>query len=232
MTRLRSFSLALAALLLVIAGTPPAAAVCTPNICYIDLGAGGGVICNLATYTITVAPQPFPANDPATACNETLFQSAVVTANIPNDCAGVVVWVEYAGQPEGWTVNIGDSITNDGFGGDAGTLPAGQNAEVQVLDENLSLFTAATVPAEVRRIAFQHLGLTDGTLKFLVRNQFLSWGQPYSSAEADVLERLFFLPNPPAAGENRTLHVGLNRSINNPGRDGCGARRAVLILQP
>lgn len=231
MKRFCGRTLALAGLAVLAFAAQPAAAQCTQFLCYVDLGAGGGFICPAPGGIYAVSQVQTVPDSAATTCDDDRFQSALVTINVPTACRGVAVWLEYDGQPEGWTVNIGDSATNDGFGGDAGSLPNGQNAEVQILDENLSLYSNALNPP-LDRLAFQHLALTDGSVKFVVRNQFLSWGQPHSAFESLALEKLFVLPAAPAAGENRTLYVGLNRSIGNPGRNGCGARRAVFILQP
>lgn len=221
----RHLPLAAAALLAVLVAGP-AAAQCIPFICYVDLNIGGGTTCPQISVFTSVTTHPA-----ATTCTGGSFQSALVEVEVPADCAGIAVWVEYQGDPQGWTVNIGDSETNDGFGGDAGTLPAGQNAEVQVLDEILTVFNAADNPADVDTLATQHLALRDGALNFVVEDQYLSWGQQYTALQTPDLERLFFLPSGPVAPENRTLYVGFNRTINNPGRIGCGARRGVIHLR-
>jgi hypothetical protein len=216
--------LLLAAVLLTGLVATPAAAQCIPFLCYVDLNPGGGAICPQASTFTDVSIQQ---NGAATTCTDG-FQSAVVEVQVPEACSAVHVWVEYHGDPQGWTVNIGDSATNDGFGGDAGTLPAGQNAEVQVLDEILTVFNAADNPSDVDALATQHLALRDGALNFVVQDQYLSWGQQYTALQTPDLERLFFLPPNPAAPANRTIYVGLNRTIANPARNGCGARRALI----
>lgn len=233
MKRTRILTLALAAIPLLAPAAQPAAAACVPLLCYVDLGAGGGQICHPAAYTFgpsNPADQTIANPD----CTGTPARSAVVEVRVPSDCTGVAVWVEYDGEPKGWTVNVGDSPTNNGFGGDSGTPPTGQNAEVQILENTLSLYSAADNPDDVKQLALQHLALQDGSIRFEVKDQSVSWGQPYS-AVATPDERLFFLPANPAAPENRTLYVGLNRVVapvtGRAGRDGCGARRALLILQ-
>ena len=159
--------------------------------------------------------------------------AAVVQVNVPLGCSGIKVLVDYDGEPEGWTVDIGDSETNNGFAGDGGSLPPGQNAEVQILDSTLSVFHAGAAPP-IDEVAHAQLALQDGAIKFVVENQFLSWGNPYSYLDAhQVLNNLFFLPDPVGAGENRTLYVALNRVIypatgQDTARNGCGARHAII----
>jgi len=163
------------------------------------------------------------------------LQSAVVKVNVPEGCSGVSGWVEYEGVPEGWTLNIGDSLTNNGFGGDSGTLPAGQNAELQILNEELTVFGAISAPPNDRQI-LQTLALKDGGLRVNVKDQFVSWSQGYTELATPEHDRLFFLPEDPGEGEDRTLYVGLNRVIHpfgaaNGNRNGCGLRRALLTIR-
>lgn len=215
-----------AAVLLAVLVAAPAAAQCNQFLCYVDLDAGGGTICpNPAIFEVVAN------SGAATTCTDGTFRAAVVKVDVPAECTGVAVWLEYQGIPQGWTVNIGDSQTNDGFGGDAGTLPAGQNAEVEVLDELVRVWSAADNPTDVDALLTQHLALRDGALKFVVQNQHLSWGQQYTALDTPDLERLFFLPSTPVAPENRTIWVGLNRTVNNASRNGCGARRALIHVQ-
>ena len=214
----------------------PAGAQCVPYICYVDLGPSPAFICpNSAVY-----PPAGRRSDPIVitqdnpGCDVNFWKAAVVQVNVPPECSGVTVWVEYAGTPIGWSVDIGDSDTNNGFGGDAGSLPLGQNAEVQILNETLGVYTAADNPGGVDTIASQHLALRDGALKFVVKDQFVSWGNPYSALSTPQLDQLFFLPT--GGTGNRTLYVGLNRVISpvngqNLSRNGCGARHAILFVQ-
>lgn len=229
----------LAAVLLCLAAAPPAQAqlpACQPYICYVDLGPSPSFICpNSAVYPpagrrsdpiVTTADNP--------GCDVSFWKAAVVQVDVPPECSGVTVWVEYAGTPEGWTVNIGDSDTNNGFGGDGGSLPSGQNAEVQILNQVLSAYSAADDPTGVDTIASHQLALRDGAVKFVVKDQFVSWGQPYSALSTPQLDQLFFLPTDGTG--NRTIYVGLNRVIspvNGPSgfRNGCGARHAILFVQ-
>lgn len=226
----------LAALLLGLSGVAPVEAQgCIPFICYVDLGPSPAFICPEATVYPSAGRRLDPIVNTSVnpGCDVNFWKAAVVQVNVPAGCTGVTVLVEYAGVPEGFTVNIGDSETNDGFAGDAGSLPIGQNAELQVLHENLTVYSNAAAPP-VDTLAVQHLALQDGALKFVVKDQSVSWGNPYSVLATPSLQKLFFLP-PPGTG-NRTVYVGLNRVIspvNGPNgfRNGCGARHAIMWVQ-
>lgn len=227
---------ALAAVLLCLITAPPVEAQqCIPFICYVDLGPNPAFICPNST----VYPPAGRRSDPVVitefnpGCDVSFWKAAVVQVNVPPECSGLTVWLEYAGTPQGWTAHIGDSPTNDGFAGDAGSLPLGENAEVQILHETLSAYSNATQPP-VDRLAFQDMSLTDGSVKFVVKDQFVSWGQPYSAFSTPSLKKLFFLPTDGSG--NRTLYVGLNRVVApadgpNGSRNGCGARHAILLVQ-
>ena len=198
---------------------------CQNRLCYLDLKTGAA-ICN-PVFSATTQPIVIGPNNPN--CDDTFWHAGLVKVEVPPECDGVAVWLDYVGEPEGWTLNIGDSATNNGFGGDAGTFPAGQNAEVQILDQTLSVFNAASVPEEVDQIALERLTLEDGGFKLVAEDQFLSWGQPYGEVKTPNLGRMFFLS---PQDDNRTLYVGVNRVIAaNTDRFGCGVRHAFIFVQ-
>lgn len=209
----------------------PAQAQCPPFLCYLDLASGTSICPNTTIYS-NIQSHPIVVGMDNPSCDAMFWKAMLVQVNLPQGCTGVTVWVEYAGQPEGWTLNIGDSETNNGFAGDSGSFPVGQNAEVQILDENMSIYSAAAMPP-VDRLVFERLALTDGAVKFVVKDQFVSWGQPYGVLETPSLGKLFFLgPN----NDNRTVFVGLNRVVapingQATSRNGCGARHALLFTQ-
>lgn len=235
----------IAALALLALGAAPAAAACPPFICYVDLTPTGGPypVSGLPVFicpNTTVYPQagrnadltvPTPPYNDGCVTNDWL--AAVIQVDVPLGCSGIKVVVDYDGVPEGWTLNVGDSETNNGFAGDSGSLPMGQNAEVQILDSTLTVYHAGDAPP-IDQLAEAQLALEDSSFKVLVEDQFLSWGNPYANLDAhQALRNLFFLPDPVGSGENRTLYVGLNRVIlpatgQNGSRNGCGARHAII----
>src|SRR5947199_6624052 len=65
------------------------------------------------------------------------WKQAAIKIVVPAGCSQANVVVEYEGLPCGWTVDLGDSPTDNGFAGDSGSTP--HNAELWVLGEDLSL---------------------------------------------------------------------------------------------
>jgi len=223
---LRKTIVALSLALAAVAAAPASAQTqCQNYLCYLDLRSGGAICPNGQVFPpLELVTDPV-VND---GCDGGWW-SARVRVNVPPECNGVAVWLDYVGEPVDWTLNIGDSATNNGFGGDAGTFPAGQNAEVQILDQTLSVFNAASVPEEVDQIALERLTLEDGGFKLVAEDQFLSWGQPYGEVKTPNLGRMFFLS---PQDDNRTLYVGVNRVIAaNTDRFGCGVRHAFIFVQ-
>lgn len=224
---------------LLVAAAPAAVhAACPGGSVSLDLKTGVATVNNAAllgyiSYVNTGGPAPVP---PTAACpaaagwKRAAFK--IVIPGAPNACTQANIVVEYEGLPSAWTVNLGDSPTNDGFAGDAGTTA--HNAELWILHENLALANGSNNAANINNPqVFQHLSLTDSTLKFVVKNQFVSWGQPYGYAQAPATKDLFAIPDTAvAAADQRAIYLGLNRVITNRAdRTGCGARRALITFQ-
>jgi hypothetical protein len=207
----------------------PATAQCVPYLCYIDLAptAGPPICPNASVYTVLAAPAVLPAGPTTPTCNTAAYTATVIRINVPTGCSGADVWLQYRGEPQGYTLDLSDSDSADGGGGDAGSQPIGQNAELQILGNTLSLFSASTNPDAIVALNQQQLALTDGALNVTVGNQFASWGQPFQSVSSPD-GRLFNLQT---GNANRHLYVGLNRTVANAGRNGCGARRALISLR-
>ncbi|HEX4499213.1 MAG TPA: hypothetical protein VIE43_26285 [Thermoanaerobaculia bacterium] len=157
-----------------------------------------------------------------------------VQINIPKGCTGAIIDTDYEGTPYSWTLNIGDSPTNDGFAGDAGTTV--HNAELWILNEDFWLANAGGAPSLIDNpLIFNHVSLRDGALKFLVKDQFLSWGQPYQSIQSPTNHLLFAIPDPTVTpADQNSIYAGFNRVIYGApwnGREGCGLRTAVVRFQ-
>jgi hypothetical protein len=239
---LRSAPALLAAVVLLAPALAQAQAGCVRHLAYVDLITGGvvdttGVNPNNpgALEVLRLTPAGTLADSITTdQCTRPNWFTAVVRVDLPPQCNRAVVWLDYDGVPADWTLNIGDSDTNNGFGGDAGTS-GGRNAEVEVLHQQLRVWSAADNPADVDPLVTQQLGLQEGALRFTVQDQKITWGQPYNSMETPDLERLFFLPANPGASEDRVVYVGLNRVVAPLGgpasRTGCGVSKAMVMFE-
>jgi len=152
-------------------------------------------------------------------------------------CTRANIVAEWEGLPKDWTLNIGDSPTNNGFAGDSGTTV--NDAELWILNERMSIANNGLSPDNP--LYGQDLSLTDSSLAFVVKNQYVSWGQPYSFLQTPASKQLFALPDNDAATaaseKGSKIYVGLNRVVDSItgaaslGRRGCGLRRVMVTLQ-
>lgn len=223
-TRVRS-----TALCLFLSGLSAAAAqaACPTNPFFIDLKTGFSSAIAPAAQVSFKLPL---ANSPVAGCGG--WKDAVLKINL-KDCTQANIVVEFEGVPKLWTVNLGDSPTNDGFAGDSGTTP--NDAELWIVGEDLSVANGGDVPGTVNNpIAAQDLSLNNGALKFVVKNQFVSWSQPHTFVSTPATKQIFAIPDT-AAGTGDPgafIYLGLNQVINGRAdRKGCGARRALITLQ-
>lgn len=210
-----------------VASATAAAAACPVGQFYLDLKNCTSAGLTGVSFLSACAPVGAAKGCPAAAG----WKRAVVRIDLPTDCTQANVVVEYEGLPKGWTVNLGDSPTDDGFAGDAGTTP--NNAELWILEENLSVANGSGNAAEIDNpLASAHLALTDGAVKLVVKNQFVSWGNPYAFVQAPANKNLFAIPDTAVAAEGRKVYLGLNQVITGRSdRRGCGARRALVTYK-
>jgi hypothetical protein len=219
-TRTLAFSLTLG---LISAASAHAACPTAPF--YIDLKSGAAGTINGSNAQVTLA-SPVTAS-PVAGCAG--WKEAVLKINLAG-CTKATLLGEWEGVPKDWTLNIGDSPTDDGFAGDAGTTT--NDAELWILQEAMSIADNGAAPNNP--IYKQDLSLTDSSLKFVVKNQFISWGQPYGFLQTPSTKQLFAFPDTNNVAEGSNFYAGLNRVVFNApanGRRGCGLRRMLVILQ-
>lgn len=165
--------------------------------------------------------------------NDDGWLETVVPVNLSDGCSQVCVVLDYGEEPTGWTLNFGDSSTNNGHGGNAGTGES--EAELQILNDRLTLYSRAYGPGLTDRVATADVQVTEGAYKVCVRDQFALFGQPRSTAHTPNGKALFALPDP--SDGNSDLYIGLNRvigSVGGPpssGRVGTGLSRAYITFE-
>src|SRR5262249_47176401 len=180
-----------------------------------------------------------------------------ITLNPAKDCGCAAFRVFYGARPEFFSVNIGDSPTNDGYGGDAGTtLDA---AEMQILGSHLGVFTSGRPRGGNSAIDLLYesdlpplagrsvkLEVCDQTLGFTLppgkgipqpmrwRLQTVNQGLLYSLARAPEPGSSEETPVPGGnqiyAAFNRVIHVKDGPASHN--RVGSGVQRVEISLSP
>jgi hypothetical protein len=144
--------------------------------------------------------------------------------------------ITYDGAPDGWSVNIGDSITNNGRGGDTGH--EFNDAEVQLVDGQLLVYgneeTRTRDAKDGRRLLFtlDDVVRRDETVALEVSNDRLgiNYGggievveSPYLFALDGQLDR--------AGLANYEIYAAFNRTIDGSS-NGSGISQVVVTLYP
>lgn len=205
----------------------PEATVCPPNFWAVDLKTGAKI----------------GALPTGSSIGPITNGQAVVTLDLKPltgiKCKRANIVVEYEGTPTGWTVDIGDSPSNDGYGGGGQSNPTASCAEVQVHSSLVNAYKdcgpggAAALPLSPALPA--PLSLKDGSLKFAVEDGYLSVGQPFASAKD---AQSFHLPDTTPAGvgtsDGSKIYAAFNRVISlarDAARVGTGVRRVMITLE-
>ncbi|MBL8241135.1 MAG: hypothetical protein JNM66_27180 [Bryobacterales bacterium] len=226
---------------------------CAAGLCLLaSISARADVIVDLkngvVTETFNTAPSPAPVSDdgisgytdtagystvklikkPGAGCATTPYEAVVEFHLTPGNGVAAMkklsVLVEYEGTPTGWNTHLGDDVNNNGYGG--GTSLQGV-AELQVVGEELSMYTSAFAPGAVDKLFGSSLKLSEGSLHFNVANQSLTVGQPYTILGSNFQKALFDF-----TAADKKLYAGFNRVIaNDLSRKGCGAKKVHLVFE-
>jgi hypothetical protein len=154
------------------------------------------------------------------------WQAACVRIDLGREFKQANIVVEYEGAPEGYTLNVGDSPTNDAYGGDSGS---GACAELQVIGQTMRVWGKPYTPQPAYHVfATSNLVLQDGSLKVVVRDKFVSVGQPYFPMQDPDL---FQLPDA-SSKDGSAIYAAFNSVVTQRAdRVGKGLRRVMITLQ-
>ncbi|MCA9778020.1 MAG: hypothetical protein KC800_14925 [Candidatus Eremiobacteraeota bacterium] len=132
--------------------------------------------------------------------------------------------VHYQESPRQWSLNIGDSRSNNGYSGDGGHQT--HDSEIQIVDSTMSVWGSdVMVEKEGRQLEQVRDFVRQGqVVEFEISDQKVKWKSPQTNGEL-VSHFLFAL-----AGQddmegpvNRDIFVSLNRVVAGPHRSGSGA---------
>ncbi|MGL5065726.1 MAG: Calx-beta domain-containing protein [Microcoleus sp.] len=144
--------------------------------------------------------------------------------------------VEYEKKPSGWTVNLGDSPSNNGYGGDASTQS--RDAEMQIVNQNLAVFgNDYNTPAggELTQGKVPNFVNNSSRVELEISNEQLTWDNKKGIKNTLSSPYLYAIKNQPDAtgAINSEIYAGFNRVISGPGnRIGSGANKVTILLNP
>jgi hypothetical protein len=201
-----------------ISPAPPAPPATTTVPWVLDLVTGASSTPKPAAITITTPPTALTGAYAG-------WMRAGLKINLGDKYKQVNFVVEYEGTPEGYSLNIGDSPTNDGWSGDAGSASC---AELQVGAQTLRVYGKAYAPGHCHTYGTQNYVLQDGSLKVVVRDKFVSVGQPYMPMQDEELYQLPDVGRP----DGFNIYAAFNSVVTQRSdRFGKGLRRVMITLQ-
>ncbi|MEG4142117.1 DUF4347 domain-containing protein [Microcoleus sp. Pol7_B1] len=192
---------------------------------------------DLKTGTITGGPNQFISlvNTPEDSDGDSWLE-AVAKINFDGKIKKAKFIVEYDKAPSGWTVNLGDSGSNDGYGGDGSTQS--RDAEMNIVNGNMSVFgndyntppggelTPGNVPNFVTNAS---------SVELEVSNEQLAWDNKNGLKNSLTSPYLYALNGQvDATGPvNSEIYAGFNRVISAySDRIGSGASKVTILLNP
>ena len=127
--------------------------------------------------------------------------------------------ITYTGEPSKWTVNIGDSVSNNGDGGDSGTQS--NDAELQITNRQLVIYGNDDTPTAESLDGGRLLWLVDDfvaadeTVHFQISNQSVGWVDGTGVNGRFEHANLFALARQPdSEGDpNYDIYAAFNRTI-------------------
>lgn len=136
----------------------------------------------------------------------------------------------YNSVPTGWVVNIGDSATNNGWGGDAATQS--NDAEAQIFNQDLTVYASDYGQAGV--VATHPGAAIAGSYNdFFIVDKWFGWGVgPHVGYHVTDSSNLFALcGEEDAEGQiNYDIFAAFNRTISSS-RAGTGCSRADIVIE-
>jgi len=202
------------AFLLLVAGSTSAQTFCpTQPDCTVDLRSGTTTLgCHTSPLSVLVTPVDSDGDGWFEACIHVDLSPGFGNTKI-------LVETKYGPPPSGWTFNVGDSLTNNGFGGDAGTQF--YDSEAQVLNNTLTVFANDNGPGDrISEVIFP--SLAGQGVCYEIRDQFIGWSRGLwtgSSSTPNPTQMLFALvgqfdPGPGNPGINYDIFICGNRVVN------------------
>lgn len=149
----------------------------------------------------------------------------------------LILELQFSGPSREWSLNLGDSNTNNGWGGDGCT--AINDAELQILNGVLELYGSDlldTDPDYGYKVRFmkrwENVIGSDGKLRLEVADGKVTYLNSEGRRETFEHYALFALAGQPdrEAGVNYDLYLGVNRVVA-PGRTGSGISKVKISFE-
>lgn len=167
--------------------------------------------------------------------NGPINNQVVICINLDPNSSGfteAIFDIEFKQKGTGWTVNIGDSISNNGFAGDGANQS--NDAELQILDGIMSIYGSDDIPSEVR-LLLKYSPVAEKkrvSIKLNIKNQFLGWES--NGKQGEVNSQYLYALDGQRDNEgpiNYDIYAAFNRTIASSDRNGSGVKKIRVELK-
>lgn len=141
-------------------------------------------------------------------------------------------YIYYGDAPDGWSVNIGDSESNNGYAGDGGDQS--NDAEIQIVNGGLAIYGNDYIPPDQTTDKLRHIRSIvnfvkkDSLILLKVGNGLFGW------SETDQLRSPYLYAlngqKDDEGSTNYEIYAAFNRVIGTDGRSGTGVTHIVVAL--
>ncbi|MGK7941060.1 MAG: S8 family serine peptidase [Crocosphaera sp.] len=144
--------------------------------------------------------------------------------------------VEYDKTPEDWTVNIGDSVSNNGYGGDGGDTS--NAAEMQIKGGQLGVYSNIlpgyenVTNGDLKLLKVDNFVTEPSTVFFEVEDEFLGWNNQQGISGNLQSPYLYTLNGQDTlyGPINYDIYAAFNRVISSAFRNGSGVSQVTIEL--
>jgi len=133
-------------------------------------------------------------------------------------------------NPTGWLVNIGDSSTNNGYGGDSSTQS--NDSELQIVNGTLSIYLS-DVGGGTLLVSEPNAAPANGRIKLEISNNKVYYYNYTTGVSRTWTSSYIFALNGQSDSEgpvNYTLYAGINRVVGSTSRVGSGVATATITF--
>ncbi|XP_052824017.1 signal peptide, CUB and EGF-like domain-containing protein 1 [Octopus bimaculoides] len=174
---------------------------------------------------------------PKESTNDRCTSQAVIKVDLSGKYRSVSLYLEYGETPKQWTLDISDSATGNGYGGDNGTT--GNMAEVHICNKQLRIYgnnlpgymdasengglLMKVVDNFVKKGAKVNVNISDESVEW-------SRGRKHGHLKSEYLFTLNG-QQPSYGSVDYNIYIAFNRVVAGAYRNGSGLCKATILLQ-
>jgi hypothetical protein len=138
--------------------------------------------------------------------------------------------VSFNSEPTGWTINVGDSRTNNGGGGDANTQS--NDSELQLYNQQLAVLGNDNTPGTKQLLIVDNFAAGGTSVSFTIKNNRVDWRNWIGQTGTLNSAYIFALNNQADSQGTRNydIYAAFNRVVDGNYRSGTGASQVTVTL--